>query len=348
MCAAKTDLSRRLLVGGAAAAAAGAVGWQFLPGGGGPDRVDASAPPETSRIRLIRDRQFPVLCYAPQYVARQFLEMEGFTDIEYVSLGEEGSYGSALIDGTADLSAALAVDWVIPIAREEPIVVLSGLHAGCVEVFANNDIASIEDLKGRRVAIHGFGSPERYLLASMLAYIGLDPERDVTWVLAHPNDWAGMLQSGRIDAMASFPPLNYMLHDQKIGHVILNTTTDRPWRNYLCCMVAANREFAETNPIAAKRALRAILKANRLCSEQPDLAAQWLVESGQSPTVDFAMRTLRDLPYEAWSDYVPEDSLRFYALRLREAGIIDTTPEFIIEKGSDWRMFDQLKQELKT
>lgn len=84
----------------------------------------AEGPLETTRIRLIRDRQFPVLCYAPQYVAEEFLRMEGFENIEYMSLDENGSYADALIDGTADMSAALGVDWVPPIANGDPIVIL--------------------------------------------------------------------------------------------------------------------------------------------------------------------------------------------------------------------------------
>lgn len=335
-----TRLTRRLF-SFSAAASAGAVGFRGTP-------TWADAPLETKRIRLIRDRQFPVLCYAPQYVAEQFLQMEGFEDIQYTSLDEDGSYAHALVDNTADMSAALGVDWVPPIANGEPIVILSGLHAGCVEIFANRNISVVRDLKGKRVAVHGLGSPERYLLASVVAYIGLDPNTDIEWVFAHPNDWSGMLASGEIDAMASFPPLNYYLHDAGIGHVILNTLTDDPWRHYFCCMVAANRDFAEQNPVAAKRALRAILKANQLCAEKPEIAAQWLVEEGQAPNVDYAMRTLSDLGYAAWDTFDPEDTLRFYALRMNEAGIIARTPEEIVRTGSNWEPLNQLILELKT
>ncbi len=324
-----------------AAAAAGVAGL-------GTDPALAQAPLETTSIHLIRDRKFPVLCYAPQYVAEQFLQMEGFTDIEYTSLDEDGSYAHALIDGTADMSAALGVDWVLPLANREPIVILSGLHAGCVEIFADRSIPTVRELKGKRVAVHGLGSPERYLLASVVAYIGLDPNKDIEWVFAHPNDWSGMLESGTIDAMASFPPLNYYLHDKGIGHVILNTLTDTPWKHYFCCMVAANQTFASENPVAAKRALRAILKANQLCAEKPEVAAQWLVDEGQSPTIDYAMRTLNDLAYDAWDTYDPEDTLRFYALRMNEAGIITQTPDEIIAHGTDWGPLTQLMRELKA
>ena len=44
----------------------------------------------------------------------------------------------------------------------------------------------------------------------------------------------------------------------------------------------------------------------------------------------------------------PEDAVRFYALRLREAGIIKSAPNKIIAQGTDWRFFNELKRELKA
>lgn len=39
--------------------------------------------------------------------------------------------------------------------------------------------------------------------------------------------------------------------------------------------------------------------------------------------------------------------MRFYALRLHEAGIIKSTPQKIIAQATDWRFLDELKKELK-
>ena len=36
-----------------------------------------------------------------------------------------------------------------------------------------------------------------------------------------------------------------------------------------------------------------------------------------------------------------------YALRLREAGMIKSTPQRLIAQGTDWRFFNELKKELK-
>ena len=40
-------------------------------------------------------------------------------------------------------------------------------------------------------------------------------------------------------------------------------------------------------------------------------------------------------------------TVRFYALRMQEAGMIRSTPQKIIAQGTDWRFFNALKKELK-
>ena len=54
---------------------------------------------------------------------------------------------------------------------------------------------------------------------------------------------------------------------QQIGHVVVNSTTDRPWSQYFCCMVAANREFvAQASRRPPSGHCAAILKATDICA----------------------------------------------------------------------------------
>ena len=70
---------------------------------------------------------------------------------------------------------------------------------------------------------------------------------------------------------------------------------------------------------------------------------------GASPGNTYDERqALSELPYYKWRDYDAEDTIRFYSLRLYEAGLIKTTPNKIIAENTDWRFFDELKQELKA
>ena len=54
------------------------------------------------------------------------------------------------------------------------------------------------------------------------------------------------------------------------------------------------------------------------------------------------------MPYSKWREYDPEDTVRFYALRLREAGMIKSSPQKIIAEGTDWRFLNELERELKA
>ena len=49
-----------------------------------------------------------------------------------------------------------------------------------------------------------------------------------------------------------------------------------------------------------------------------------------------------------WRDTNPEDTMRFYALRLHEVGMIKSNPERLIERASDWRFLSEIRKEMKA
>ena len=188
------------------------------------------------------------------------------------------------------------------------------------------------------------------LLTLMAAQVGFNPAKDIEWVTsADPKvKPLELFADGKIDAFLGFPPEPQDLRARRAGHVILNTATDRPWSQYFCCMLASNREYVRKYPIATKRVLRAILKATDLCATEPSRVAQRIVDGGFTARYDYALGTLSDIPYDKWREYDAEDTLRFYALRLHEAGMIKSDPNTIITKGTDWRFLNELKRELKA
>ena len=113
-------------------------------------------------------------------------------------------------------------------------------------------------------------------------------------------------------------------------------------------MVAGNTDFVREHPVATKRVLRAILKAADFCAANPEGAAKRLVDGGFTPAVRLRAADADGPPYDRWREYDPEDTLRFYALRLHEAGMIKSTPNQLIAEGTDWRFLNELKRELKA
>jgi NitT/TauT family transport system substrate-binding protein len=182
----------------------------------------------------------------------------------------------------------------------------------------------------------------------MAAQVGLDPEKDFQWVIDPNLKPLDLFAEGKIDAFLAFPPEPRELRARHAGHVILDTTVDRPWSQYFCCMVAANRNYVLRHPVATKRALRAFLRAADLCVTDAPAIARRLVEGGIMDEYDYALQTVRKIHYDTWRDYDAEDTVRFYALRLHEAGMIKSLPQKLITDNTDWRFLSELKRELKA
>jgi NitT/TauT family transport system substrate-binding protein len=229
-----------------------------------------------------------------------------------------------------------------------PITVLAGVHVGCFELFAKDGIRNVVDLKGRTVGLQDWGSPTHVLVALMAAHVGLDPAKDIRWVTDPSVKPIEQFIEGKIDAFMGFPPQPQDLRARQIGHVIVNSTVDRPWSQYFCCMAAGNREYVQKYPVATKRALRAILKATDLCATEPTRVARQIVDGGFTARYDYALQTFNEVPYDKWREYDAADTIRFYALRMHETGFIKSSPQKIIADGTDWRFLNELKRELKA
>lgn len=306
----------------------------------------AEPPPEIRRIRFMHT---PSICTAPQYVAEQLLQSEGFSDVSYMRAGSTAEFAESVADGRADFCVKTAPYLIPQLDAERRIVVLSGLHAGCYELFAHDQIRTIGDLKGKTVAVSEFNSSEHVFISSIAAYVGIDPRNDIRWLTARTTANAMQLFIERkADVFLAFPPEPQDLRAKNIGRVILNTTLDRPWSQYFCCMVFANREFVVRNPVAAKRALRAVLKAADICALEPESAARYLVTKGYEPRYEIALEIVKGMPYLRWRDADPADTLRFHALRLHELGMIRSSPNELVAQGTDWRFLNELKKELKA
>jgi NitT/TauT family transport system substrate-binding protein len=310
------------------------------------DGFAGDGPPESVNLNIAE--RTDATCPAPVRVAEELLRSEGFTNLQYVKVVGGSGIEKALASGAAHIGMSYAVSFITRVEAGDPIVILAGGHVGCYELFANDKIRTIHELRGKTVAVNGGSSTPGSLLRIMLAQVGLDPAKDVHWLIKPPAEQVKLLADGKIDAFLAFAPVAQELRTKKIARVIMNSAVDRPWSQYFCCLVAGNRDFVRRNPNATKRAVRALLKANDVCALEPERTARLLVDRGPATHFDYALQMLRDLPYGKWRDYDAEDTTRFYALRLHEVGMIKSSPQKIIAQGTDWRFLRELKKELKT
>jgi NitT/TauT family transport system substrate-binding protein len=330
-----TQTRRRFLTTLSLASAAGLVG--------APRASAAEEFLETTTVRISRD---PSTCVAPLFVAEELLRAEGFTDVRYVAMPAPDQPW-AIARGKVDFGPVLVSMLASLIDAGEAVSLLAGFMAGCFELFAHQGIRSIAELKGKSVGLKG--SPPD-LLTLVAAQVGLDPAKDLRWVTGTDAsvDPLELFAAGKIDAFLGFAPEPQELRARHAGHVIVNSAVDRPWSQYFCCMLGGNREYVRKHPVATKRVLRAILKAADLCAAEPARAARRIVDGGFTPRYDYALQTLNENLYDKWREYDPEDTVRFYALRLHEVGLIKSSPQKIIADGTDWHFLNELKRELKA
>jgi NitT/TauT family transport system substrate-binding protein len=242
-----------------------------------PHSAAAEPLPETTKIRLAR---VPSICRAPQYMTEELLRSEGFTDVTYIRLQETNDATEAIVANDIDITMQYVGPSIMQIDAGNPLVVIAGIQPGCFELFGTERIRSVRDLKGKTVAVEGFTASAYTFIASMMTYVGLDPRKDVTWSVIPPSEAKQLLGVGKIDAFLATPPDPQELRATRVGHVVVNSVTDRPWSQYFCCMVVCHREFVRSKPVATKRALRAILKAADACATDPEPVARFLVEKG--------------------------------------------------------------------
>jgi NitT/TauT family transport system substrate-binding protein len=334
--AAGMALTRRSLVGGLSLASAGVLAW--------PLAAPAQNKLETDKVRIVQD---PSTCLAPQYVAEAMLRDEGFKNIEYIAVANDADDQATIAQGKADFAADFALKYVAAIDAGLPITVLAGLHVGCFELFAHQSIRNIRDLKGKRIGGETLGASAPAFLVSLGAAIGFDAVRDVHWVTEGTPPPLEQFIKGDLDAFLAHPPEVQRLRARGVGHVVVSSTTDRPWSQYYCCVIGANNDYISKYPVATTAMIRSLLRAADICSSDPARGGRGIVKHRGSEDYAAALATLRDIPYGKWRDFSAEDTMRFYALRLHEAGLIKSTPAKIIAEGTDWRFLNEVKQELK-
>jgi NitT/TauT family transport system substrate-binding protein len=110
------------------------------------------------------------ICQGLLFLAKEALHQEGFTEVQYVVKATVAEYFQAVASGEGDISMQFAAP---------AIVFLAGLHVGCMELFGTDKIRAIRDLKGKTIAGPALRSSQHILVASMLAYVGIDPRNEV-------------------------------------------------------------------------------------------------------------------------------------------------------------------------
>lgn len=243
-----------------------------------------------------------ITCEAPIYTAieKGFFKEEGL-EPELVRC-EWKSYKDALMLGGYDITHHLVMYFLKPIEMGFDVVFTGGIHRGCLRVQArvNGPIKTVQDLKGKRIAVPGMGTPPFIFANRVLGANGIDPAREVTWVVYPNAELMLALEKGEADAIANSEPIgSLLLHNKQVVN-IADQATDHPYAEEYCCAVVVRGKYLKENSRNTIAGTRALLKAAKWVEANPREAARLSVEGKHlASSVDqntFAISHLRYNP----------------------------------------------------
>jgi NitT/TauT family transport system substrate-binding protein len=308
-----------------------------------PTATATLGPPETVSIGLAGDP-----CDSAIFGAERYLRDEGFTDIVFTDMGGN----AAITAGKAQIGRGFPTGLFAAIESGIPkVVTLGGLHPGCVEIWAQPGVSSLKDLKGRTITVTGkalANAPYSYM-AMTLKQAGIDPN-DVNWVVQADADTLKLFLDGKNDAVfvaaAAVPAL--MKNAANKGHVIHSQAMEEPWKSTNCCFIIVSEPWYRANPIAAKRALRAIYRtADTLPADRADVAKLATDKGLYGGAAAYAnVREAANMVPLDWRAYDVEKAIRLYAPLLTDVGVLKASTDDLL-KSVDLKIFKELSTELK-
>jgi NitT/TauT family transport system substrate-binding protein len=258
--------------------------WRWVVGGafcalltvGCGKKEDATAAPSNK----IRVGYIGLTCEAPIFsaVEKGFFKEEGL-DVSLVKC-EWANYKDVLALGGFDITHHLVMYFLKPLEQGLDVKFTGGIHRGCLRVQSSTkgNIRTVKDLKGKRIGVPGMGTPPFIFANRVLGANGIDPARDVDWLVFPAGELGLALDRGEVDAVADSEPIGSMLISQGKVRNVADQAADAPYNEEYCCAVIVNGKFFKKNPAATAAATRALLKAAKWVDTNPVEAAKISVE----------------------------------------------------------------------
>lgn len=294
-------------------------------------------------------------CEAPIFTAveKGFFKEEGL-DVSLVKC-EWANYKDVLALGGFDVTHHLVMYFLKPIEQGLDVKFTGGIHRGClrVQAAAAGNIKSVKDLRGKRIGVPGMGTPPFIFANRVLGANGIDPSKEITWLVFPAGELGLALDKGEVDAVADSEPIGSMLIAQGKVRNVADQAADMPYSEEYCCAVLVNGKFLAKNPKASAAATRALLKAAKWVEANPVAAAKLSVEKKYlASTVEQNAISISHLRYVP-SVSGAETAVRLASAEMKRAGMLSASTDvddlakraFVHLDGVSDQWLDSLKVE---
>src|SRR5256714_1325894 len=292
----------------------------------GCSRKNSNSAGESNKVRV---GYIGITCEAPIFTAveKGFFKEEGL-DVALVKC-EWANYKDVLALGGFDVTHHLVMYFLKPVEQGLDVKFTGGIHRGClrVQAAAKGNIRSIKDLRGKRIGVPGMGTPPFIFANRVLGANGINPGKEITWLVFPAGELGLALDKGEVDAVANSEPIgSLLLADGKVRN-IADQAADAPYKDEYCCAVIVNGKYLTANPKAAAAATRALLKGAKWVETNPAAAARLSVEKkylASNPELNtVAISHLRYVPSVSGAD----EAVKSAAAEMKVAGMLNPSTD---------------------
>ena len=270
---------------------------------------------------------------------RGFFKEEGI-DAELIRMNANVSI-TALVNGDIDYTLIFG-SVVRATVRGFPLRVVAGfLDSSTHTLIARPEFKSVKDLKGRTLGVSSFGATADVAARMMIRHFGVDPEKEMKIVALGPDRARfAALQEGVVDVAVISPPADS--EGKKLGFNVLARAYEL--FSFPFIGLGANVKKIKERPDEVKRAVRALIKANRYIRQNRDGAIQVMMEWGRTD------RESATATYDStWKVFnldgnIPEDGLRLVIDQAKEA--LKITREVSPNEIADLTLLREAQREL--
>ncbi len=239
----------------------------------------SSSSSDDSKVLRVGAQSYPL--YASVNIAHELgyideeVEAAGGT-VEWTNFNSGPLVNEAVAAGEEDIGFMADLPAIIAKSGGQDIQVVSNVATGekslAVLVKPDSDIASIEDLKGKKIA-YATGSYAQHLLALVLDQAGLTFD-DVESVNLGASDSPAALENGEVDAIVIWEQFITKLKNEGKAKVLIDGTGIKKSN----MVVYSIKEYAENNPELIEAFIKAVDRGAQYIKENPDDAAAKLAE----------------------------------------------------------------------